>query len=174
VVFAQALTQGDEKRRRREMAMKTGKAKAAKKRKTVRRSAARPKDVPRLFRLNVEVGDLAKAEAFYAKLLGVAGRRQAGSRVYFEAGPVTLQVVDVTAHTPGTPHPAAKALYFTVRDLESAFGRAKELGCLSRENVHDAPGGGIVVRPWGERSFYAEDPWNNPLCFVEEGTVYRG
>jgi hypothetical protein len=28
------------------------------------------------------------------------------------------------------------------------------------------------VRPWGERSFYAEDPWKNPLCFVEEGTVY--
>jgi hypothetical protein len=27
--------------------------------------------------------------------------------------------------------------------------------------VHDAPGGGIVVRPWG-----------NPLGFVQEGTVY--
>ena len=39
---------------------------------------------------------------------------------------------------------------------------------------HDAPGGGIVVRPWGERSFYVEDPWKNPLCFVEEGTVYTG
>jgi hypothetical protein len=38
----------------------------------------------------------------------------------------------------------------------------------------DAPGGGIVVRPWGERSFYAEDPWKNPLCFVEEGTVNTG
>ncbi len=48
------------------------------------------------------------------------------------------------------------------------------LSCLSREEVHDAPGGGIVVRPWGERSFYAEDPWGNPLCFVEEGTVYTG
>jgi hypothetical protein len=31
-----------------------------------------------------------------------------------------------------------------------------------------------VVRPWGERSFYVEDPWKNPLCFVEEGTVYTG
>jgi hypothetical protein len=28
--------------------------------------------------------------------------------------------------------------------------------------------------PWGERSFYVEDPWKNPLCFVEEGTVYTG
>ena len=31
-----------------------------------------------------------------------------------------------------------------------------------------------VVRPWGERSFYADDPWNNPLCFVQEGTIYAG
>jgi hypothetical protein len=61
-----------------------------------------------------------------------------------------------------------------VKNLEPAFERAKALGCLSREDVHDSPGGGIVVRPWGERSFYAEDPWKNPLCFVEEGTVYTG
>jgi len=23
-------------------------------------------------------------------------------------------------------------------------------------------------------SIYVEDPWQNPLCFVEEGTVYTG
>jgi predicted enzyme related to lactoylglutathione lyase len=130
---------------------------------------ATKKDVPQFFRLNIEIGDLDKGEAFYAKLLDLEGRRQAGSRVYFQAGPVTLQVLQ----TP-KPHPAAKALYFTVRDLDTAFERAKALGCLSQENVHDAPGGGIVVRPWGERSFYAVDPWGNPLCFVEEGTVYKG
>jgi hypothetical protein len=45
---------------------------------------------------------------------------------------------------------------------------------VPREDVHDAPAGGIVVRPWGERSFYAEDSWGNPLCFVEQGTVYTG
>ena len=131
-----------------------------------------PKDVPQFFRLNIEVGDLAAAIEFYTKLLDIPGRKQPGSRVYFDAGPVTLQVVDVSSA--GKPHPAAKALYFTVKDLDAAFARAKSLGCLSRESVHDAPGGGIVVRPWGERSFYAEDPWSNPLCFVEEGTVYTG
>jgi predicted enzyme related to lactoylglutathione lyase len=130
------------------------------------------KDVPQFFRLNVEVGDLDAAIKFYTKLLDIQGRKQPGSRVYFEAGPVTLQVVDVSSV--GKPHPAAKALYFTVKDLDAAFARAQALGCLSRESVHDAPGGGIVVRPWGERSFYAEDPWSNPLCFVEEGTVYTG
>lgn len=127
------------------------------------------KDVPQFFRLNVEVGDLDKAIDFYTKLLDVQGRKQPGSRVYYECGPATLQVVQVKK-----PHTAAKALYFTVKDLDAIFERAKALKCLSAETVHDAPGGGIVVRPWGERSFYAEDPWGNPLCFVEEGTVYTG
>jgi catechol 2,3-dioxygenase-like lactoylglutathione lyase family enzyme len=134
--------------------------------------AAGKADVPQFFRLNIEVGNLEAAVRFYTDLLGVQGRKQPGSRVYYSCGPVTLQVVDVSSvHS---PHPAAKALYFTVRDLEAAFARAKALGCLSQESVHDAPGGGIVVRPWGERSFYAEDTWGNPLCFVEEGTVYTG
>ena len=134
---------------------------------------AKAKDVPQFFRLNVEVGDLDKAVAFYTDLLGIQGRKQAGSRCYFNCGPVILSVLDVSAGG-SKPYPAAKALYFTVKDLESAFERAKALGCLSRESVHDAPGGGIVVRPWGERSFYTLDPWKNPLCFVEEGTVYAG
>lgn len=134
--------------------------------------ADKSNDVPQFFRLNIEVGDLGAAISFYTRLLGIDGRKQAGARCYFKCGPVTLQVLDVSSH--GDPHPAAKALYFTVRGLEAVFERARELGCLSAESVHDAPGGGIVVRPWGERSFYCEDPWKNPLCFVEEGTVYAG
>jgi hypothetical protein len=74
----------------------------------------------------------------------------------------------------GKPHPAAKALYFTVQDLDALHARARKLGCLSTEDVHGASGGEIAVRPWGERSFYAEDPWANPLCFVEAGTTYDG
>jgi catechol 2,3-dioxygenase-like lactoylglutathione lyase family enzyme len=133
-------------------------------------TAAASTDVPRFFRLTVEVGDLDEAIAFYSHLLGIQGHRQAGSRSYFECGPVTLSVLD-----PGeTPHLAAKALYFTVNDLETVFERAKALDCLATERVHDAPAGAITVRPWGERSFYAEDPWGNPLCFVEDGTIYTG
>lgn len=131
-----------------------------------------PSEIPQFFRLNVEVADLDKAESFYTKLLGIQGRKQPGRRCYFNCGTVTLQVVDVSSTR--QPHPAAKALYFTVKDLEGVCERARSLGCLLGEDVHDAPGGGIVVRPWGERSFYAEDPWKNPLCFVEEGTVYTG
>ena len=129
-------------------------------------------DAPSLFRLNVEVGDLGRAAKFYGELFGLQGRVQAGARVYFTCGPVTLQVVDVSQY--GAPHPAAKALYFTVRDLDAVHARATALKCLSSEDVHGTPGGAITVRPWGERSFYAQDPWGNPLCFVEEGTIYPG
>jgi len=145
------------------------KTRATKKRRpsTVKQSGA--SDMPRLFRINVEVGNLAEAEDFYSKLLGLKGRKQAGSRCYFDCGPVTLQVVDVSSVS--QPHPAAKALYFTVNNLDAVFARAKALNCLTREDVHGAAAGTISVRPWGERSFYAEDRWGNPLCFVEAGTV---
>jgi len=129
-------------------------------------------DVPSLFRINVEVGSLDQAADFYSKLFGIEGRKQAGSPCYYSCGPVTLQVVDVSSVR--KPHPAAKALYFTVRNLDAVFARAQALGCTSGEDVHGASGGVISVRPWGERSFYAEDRWQNPLCFVEAGTIYPG
>lgn len=129
-------------------------------------------DAPELFRLNIEVGDLEEAARFYGSLLGLAGRRQAGSRIYFTCGAVVLQVVDVSSLR--EPHAAAKSLSFSVNDLEAVFQRAKELDCLSGEDVHGVAGGAISVRPWGERSFYVEDPWRNPLCFVEAGTIYPG
>lgn len=130
------------------------------------------KDTPVFFRLNIEVGDLDEAADFYGKLLGIEGRRQAGSRVYFDCGGVTLQVVNVSSER--QPHPAAKALYFTVNDLNAVFERAKSLDCLSKMDVHGVAAGEISVKPWGERSFYVEDRWQNPLCFVEAGTVYQG
>jgi len=115
------------------------------------------------------VGDLEAAHRFYGELLGQEGRPQMGRRVYFEAGAVTLQVVQAQA-----PQTAAKALYFLTADLDGVHARARSLGCLSAEAVHGEPGGEPVVRPWGERSFYADDPWGNPLCFVQAGTVYEG
>jgi predicted enzyme related to lactoylglutathione lyase len=159
-------------------AKKKTQAKATKRSSGRKASAAAPKakkgagDSPVFFRLNLEVGDLNRAVKFYETLLGVEGRVQAGSRFYMEPGPVTFQVVDVSSQ--GKPHPAAKALYFLVKDLDAVFERASALECLSREMIHGDPGGEIRVRPWGERSFYVEDPWDNQLCFVETGTTYPG
>jgi hypothetical protein len=124
---------------------------------------------PALFRINIEVGNIERASKDWATLLGLEGRPQAGSRTYFSTGAVTLQVVQVDP-----PHPAAKALYFLVDDLDAVHARAEQLGWLSKELVHGQVGGAIAVRPWGERSFYVEDAWGNPLCFVQSGTVYPG
>jgi predicted enzyme related to lactoylglutathione lyase len=148
------------------------KDKKTKMRATKKSSATEPVEVPKLFRMNIEVGNLNEAVEFYGKLFGLVGRMQAGSRCYFTCGPVTLQVVDVSSVA--DPHPAAKALYFVVSDLDEVFDRAKSLQCLSQEVVHGEPGGQISVRPWGERSFYVEDKWHNPMCFVEAGTIYPG
>lgn len=123
----------------------------------------------RLFRLNIEVGDIGRASEFYATLLGADPRMDRGSRCYVDAGEVTLQIVEVP-----DPHPAAKALYFATDDLDAVHRTAADLGCLSDDPVHDGRGGDIAVRPWGERSFYCDDPWGNPLCFVAEGTLYTG
>jgi|SRR6185436_16464536 len=130
-------------------------------------------DVPRLFRVMVEVSDLGKAVDFYSTLLGIKGRTLRGSRAYFDCGPVILAVLDPT---PGgiTPRPNVDDIYFAVADLEEVHARALELGCVSKEDVHDENACDIVVRPWGERSFYAKDPWDNGLCFVDEHTLYTG
>jgi len=130
-------------------------------------------DMPKLFRLILQVGNLDQAVEFYSNLLGVPGRKVGGSRAYFDCGSVILAVLDPT---PGgkSAVPNADDIYFSVRDLEPFHARAQALGCLSEEKVHDASGGEIVTRPWGERSFYAEDPWGNGLCFVDEKTLFTG
>ncbi len=122
-----------------------------------------------IFRLDLEVGSLDEAEAFYSALLATKGQRHAGQRIYFKAGAVTLQVLDVTGWK---DIETTNLVYFNVDDLDAVFARATSLGCLSDATIHGQAGGEISVRPWGERSFYAKDPWGNPLCFVERGTEY--
>ena len=130
-----------------------------------------------LFRIILQVDDLDKAEDFYGKLLGDGGRRiPRGARHYIDCGPVILALVDVTGE--GTidtkPVQLPDYIYFSVANLESVHTRAKELNCLSDEDVHGASAGEIVKRPWGERSFYVHDPWGNGLCFVDENTLFTG
>jgi hypothetical protein len=66
-------------------------------------------------------------------------------------------------------------IYLAVTDLDAHFLRAKSLNCLSKA-VGDGglPMGEIAVRPWGERSFYASDPFGNPICLVDAATVFTG
>jgi len=129
---------------------------------------------PRLFRIILQVPDLDHAEQFYGELLGDKGRRiPRASRHYIDCGPVILALVDVRADGE-TPKPLPDNIYFAVSNLEEVHAKAKALNCLSSEDVHGDSAGDIVVRPWGERSFYVLDPWDNKLCFVDEKTLFTG
>lgn len=128
----------------------------------------------KLFRVILHVDDLAKAADFYAKLLDDPGRNiPRGSRHYIDCGPVILALVDVAAGGEKAK-PLPDYIYFAVGDLEKVYARAAALGCLSSADVHGASAGEIVVRPWGERSFYVEDPWGNGMCFVDDNTLFTG
>jgi catechol 2,3-dioxygenase-like lactoylglutathione lyase family enzyme len=131
----------------------------------------------RVFRVLVGARDLDRSRRFYRSLLGVAGRVVAPGRVYFDCGPVILGVLDVSRSEVGRRSVPTEALYFATDELSQVHRRAKRLGALSRENIHNdpaSPAGEIVVRPWGERSFYLEDPSGNPLCFVDARTLFTG
>jgi len=129
---------------------------------------------PTLYRIILQVDNLDRAEEFYGKLLGDRGRRiPRGSRHYIDCGPVILALVDVTAESI-QPKPLPDYIYFAVDDVDAVHERARELDCLSTEDVHGASAGEVIRRPWGERSFYAHDPWGNGLCFVDENTLFTG
>lgn len=128
---------------------------------------------PRLFRVIVQVGDLEPATRFYGELLGVPGRTVGGGRCYFDCGDVILAILDPSGG--GTrPRPNADYIYFAVDDLDAVHARAARLEGLSAGSVHGEGAGEIATRPWGERSFYARDPWGNGLCFVDATTVFTG
>lgn len=130
----------------------------------------------RLFRVIVPVGDVDRAARFYATLLEKHGHRISPGRHYFDCGGVILACFspredgDPWDATPNPDH-----LYFAVDDLEAVHARAEHLGGLSP--VHGdggLPMGTIARRPWGERSFYMQDPFGNKLCFVDAATVFGG
>jgi uncharacterized glyoxalase superfamily protein PhnB len=128
----------------------------------------------KLFRVALQVADLDQAAAFYARLLDHPGIRiPRGSRHYFDCGPVILALIDV-AKGGEKPQPTPDYIYFAVDNLEAVFARAKALDCLANDRYHDQNAGEILRRPWGEVSFYCEDPWGNGLCFVDETTLFTG
>jgi hypothetical protein len=132
---------------------------------------------PTLYRVILQVDNLDRAEEFYGTLLGDRGRRiPRGFRHYIDCGPVILALVDVNGENiPDLkPAPLPDYIYFAVGELEAVHARARELNCLSTDDVHGEPAGEIVMRPWRERSFYAHDPWGNGLCFVDETTLFTG
>ena len=149
------------------------KSKASEK-KPVKAKSAKPSTTvsgPQLFRVTLEVTDLERAKKFYEELLGIKGKTVQGTSLYFDCGGTVLQIEDVSASGPA--HPCARSIYFSVSSVDAVHKRARKLKCLSLELVQNKAGGAVFVRPWGEKCFYADDPWFNSICFVQSGTELK-
>jgi catechol 2,3-dioxygenase-like lactoylglutathione lyase family enzyme len=130
----------------------------------------------RLFRVILPVSDIDAAARFYAPLLGTPGFRVSAGRHYFDCGGTILACFCPRADGDDFDLPAnPEHLYFAVDDLETVLEAAKRAGAaLAPGEVHGDPAGAIARRPWGERSFYALDPFGNRLCFVDSSTLFTG
>jgi catechol 2,3-dioxygenase-like lactoylglutathione lyase family enzyme len=130
---------------------------------------------PKLFRVILPVSDTDQGARFYSTVLGIEGQRVSPGRYYFDCGGTILACFDPRADGDDwDARPNPDHVYFAVDDLEQRHAAAKSLGCLSKDQVHGAAAGDIVRRPWGERSFYAVDPFGNKLCFVDRATLFTG
>ncbi len=125
----------------------------------------------RIFRVIVPVKDINAATQFYGALLGISGERVTSGRHYFHCDGVLLACWDALADGDlAFPGPNQGHVYLSTSEpLETVRQRAINAGATP-----DQTRGTIARQPWGERSFYARDPWNNPFCVIESGTEYHG
>ncbi len=122
---------------------------------------------PHLFRVILPVTDIEAAASFYARVLGMPGSRVSGGRHYFDCGGTILACYDALADGDSEQvGPNPQNIYFSVENLDAAYERARQAGCRDLT--------AIEVQPWGERSFYASDPFENPICFVDAQTLFTG
>jgi catechol 2,3-dioxygenase-like lactoylglutathione lyase family enzyme len=126
---------------------------------------------PSLFRVVLPVDDLPRADAFYARLLGLEIDAAIPSRHYVPTGGAVLVLVDTAEHARGHGHEPAPFranpdwIYIRVPDLDAVWERAVRLECPTSK---DGEGSGISVRDWGDRSFYTYDPSGNPICLIDD------
>jgi uncharacterized glyoxalase superfamily protein PhnB len=122
----------------------------------------------RVFRLIQPVDDIETAVAFYARVFDDPGERIALNRHYFTCGGVVLACVEAPPeHRSPRPERDPRIVYVAVDDVEASFERVRAAGPRWVDDT-------IATQFWGERSFYADDPFGNPLCFVQEDTLYLG
>jgi catechol 2,3-dioxygenase-like lactoylglutathione lyase family enzyme len=125
-----------------------------------------------LYRVIMPVTDIEAAARFYSALLGEPGARVSSGRHYFGAGGrgAILACYDPVADGDrmgeGWRQHDNQIAYFSVDDLEEAHRAAKAAGAGGVSE--------IAKMPWGETSFYARDPFANPICFVARGTEFTG
>jgi predicted enzyme related to lactoylglutathione lyase len=123
----------------------------------------------RLIRVLIRVPDIEAAAAFYDHVFGVSGRRISPGRHHLALGEVELACYDPAAD--GDLHDTAQSpslwqLYVAVDGIEAVLERVR-----NTSGHVEQP---ISTKTWGERSFYASDPFGNRLCFVEAASLRSG
>lgn len=126
--------------------------------------------IPRLYRIIIPVTDIGNAAHFYSKLLSMEGERVSPGRHYFNLSGTILALYDPLADGDDTAdwkHHPNQYIYISVEDVDAIFHRAKaSVGKLISDSVE--------TKPWGERLFYARDPFGTPICFVDSTTLFLG
>ena len=124
----------------------------------------------RLYRVILPVNKIDDAAAFYGSVLKIPGERISPGRHYFNLGGTILAVYDPIADGDlagdGWAHHQNQYIYIGVSDLEGVFDRTKSAGAEMQSEIESMP--------WGERLFYARDPSGNPICFVDDKTLFLG
>jgi len=123
-----------------------------------------------LYRVIHPVTDIEVAAQFFSTVLGSEGERVSPGRHYFECGGTILACYDPAADGDdsggGWSHHPNQYVYFAVNDLDATCKLIAEAG---GEITAD-----IETMPWGERIFYAKDPFGNPISFVDQSTLFTG
>lgn len=125
----------------------------------------------KLYRIIFPVPDIEKAANFYSRVFGKQGSRVSPGRHYFDLGGTILALYDPLADgdeikRPWTFH-ENQYIYISTDRIETMHRFLTGLDCKHVDPT-------IETMPWGERLFYANDPFGNPLCFVDKATVFTG
>ncbi len=124
----------------------------------------------KLFRVVLPVSDIELAAEFYFQVLGVKGKRISTGKHFFECEGFTLSCYDPLANGDklgqGWMHHENQYTFFSVKNLDAIFFRLMKIPDAEIDS-------NIKENELGERLFYVLDPFGNPLCFVDEKTVYE-
>ena len=120
----------------------------------------------RLFRIAIPAVQINRSRDFYERVLGFEADATVPSRLYFHCDDVILALIDWNAQPKPPFMPLPDNIYFATDELDAVHRRAADAGAKDMSP--------IATQPWGERSFYCLDPDGNPLCFVDETTLFIG
>lgn len=125
----------------------------------------------KLYRIILPVTDIESAVTFYSNIFNLRGHRVSPGRHYYNLGGTILALYDPVADGDEIQQEwkfhENQYIYIAVNNLDQIHQKIKNSNC---QHVDEK----IEIMPWGERLFYSNDPFGNPVCFVDESTLFTG